>query len=141
MTAISSATAASTLYASTQSTTESQLLQKLKALGTAIKSGDTSSAQSALSTLQQAVAGTSQAPASTQPFGTNAAANTDYTNLVSDIGSGNLAAAQSDLSKLHAALKGHHGHGGHHAHGAPPPTTTSATTDSDGSGQNVNVTV
>jgi hypothetical protein len=145
MSTISSATAANSLYATTQPSTQSQLLQNLNSLNTALQSGDTSSAQSALTTLQQTVAGNSPTTSTSQPFGSNTAANTDYNNLVSNVGSGNLSAAQADLSKLQADLKAHHGHGGHHAHGAPPPSTTSSTTDSDGdgdgSGQFVNVTV
>ena len=148
---ISSVSNANSLYQTYQSSNPagtSQFLQNLSSLGTALQSGDTSSAQSALTTLQQSLPTSAQN--SNQPFGNNSQANSAYQNLVSDVQSGNLTSAQNDLSQLQTHLKSGHAHGGHHHGGkpaTPPPTddstaTTSTTNDSDStSGNFINVTV
>jgi len=126
-----------------------QFIQSLNALGTALQSGNPSSAQSALSTLQQNLPSSSQT-SSSQPFGNNTQANSDYASLVSNVQSGNTTAAQSDLAKLQSDLKAGHGHGHHHHGGGAPPTTatdsttsssTADTLDANISGSLLNVTV
>ena len=150
MSSISSLTSSSLYspYLTTNPNNPSQLLQNRNALGTAIQSGSTSSAQSALSTVQQTLS-SNPASSTSQPFGNNTTANADYTTLVNDVQSGNLTDAQNALTKLQSDLKSGHGHGHHHHGGGAPPPQTSDTTDStsssfttDGtSGNVINVTV
>ena len=149
MSSISGVSSAASLYQPNQNGF-GQFIQSLNALGTALQSGNPSSAQSALSTFQQNLPINSQT-SSSQPFGNNTQANSDYTSLVNNVQSGNTTAAQSDLAKLQADLKAGHGHGHHHhGGGSPPPTTstdstttnsTSDTLDANSSGSLLNVTV
>jgi len=135
-------------YSSANQSGASQLFQNLNALGTALQSGDPSTAQSALSTLQTTVSSNAQGSTS-QPFGNNTAANSDYNTLVNAVNSGNTTDAQSALTKLKADLKSGHAHGHHHhGGGAPPPAPTSSTDSTDTtssttgtSGNILNVTV
>ena len=138
MSSISSVSSATTPY--NQTTNQGgfgQLVQNFNAIGSALQSGDLSTAQSALTTFQQSLQGGSQTTAS-QPFGKNSQANTDYQSLTSSLQSGDLAGAQKAFASLqndlkptqstHAAHKGHHHHHGSSATAAAPAATTSGST-------------
>lgn len=152
MSSISGLSSAASLYPyqTTNPSSTGQLRQNLNAVGTALQSGDVSGAQSALTTLQQTLANNPQSSTS-QPFGTNTAANSDYQSLVGAVQSGNVSDAQKALANLQTDLKSGHAHGGHHHHGggAAPSTstdttTTNSTTDADGDNDGssvLNVTV
>jgi hypothetical protein len=145
MSSISSVSSVTNPYQATNQGGPDAISQNFQALGSALQSGDISSAQSALSTFQQALQGASQTTAS-QPFGKNAQATTDYESLTSSLKSGNLTGAQkaftslqSDLkttqSTLTAAKTVHKGHHHHHVAAAPASTTavaTSAATSTNG---------
>jgi hypothetical protein len=117
-----------------------QMVQNFNAIGSALQAGDLTTAQSALTTFQQALPGSSSTSAS-QPFGKNSQANTDYQSLTSSLQSGNLASAQKAFTSLQKDLKpaqttqaAHKGHHHHHSASAtaatPAATTTSSTTNS-----------
>jgi hypothetical protein len=148
MNSISAISSATNPYETTNQNGFGQTLQDFKAIGSALQSGDVTTAQNALTTFQQDLQGNSQT-SSSQPFGKNSQANTDYQNLTSALQSGDLSGAQKAFTSLQSDLKAvHKGH--HHHHGAsttPPATTTSSaatssTVDSDGDndGSNLNVT-
>lgn len=149
MSSISSISSATNPYLTSSQSPQAQLFTDFKAIGSALQTGDLSTAQSALSTFQQALQNNSQTSAS-QPFGKNSQANTDYQNLVASLQSGDLSGAQKAFASVQtdikAAHKGHH----HHATSSTPTTSTttpattatSSTTDSDGDhdGSSLNVT-
>lgn len=125
MSSISSVSSTTNPYAyqTTSQNSFSQIAQDFQAVGSALQSGDLSAAQSALTTFQQALQGSSSQSSNTnsQPFGKNSSANTDFQNLTSALQSGNLSGAQkafaslqTDLKSAQSAHKGHH----HHHHGA-----------------------
>jgi hypothetical protein len=97
----------------------------LGVIGSKLKSGNLSAAQTAFSTYQQSVEGNS-------PFGMNSQANTDYQNLMADLQSGDLSAAQKDFVRLQTDLQPEKdstkigGFGLHH-HGAKTGATTPIT--------------
>jgi hypothetical protein len=149
MSTISSAALQSVFSPNYQATSTNNTAKALDAIDSALQSDSSSDALTALTSLQQSLStGSSGSSTSTsQPFGTNTQANTDYTNLVSDIQSGNLDDAKTSLANLQTDLKSHKG-GHHHGGGAPPPpptttttTTTSTTSSESTSGNFVNVTV
>ena len=115
-----------------------QIAQNFQAIGSALQSGDLSSAQSSLTAFQQAVQGNSNSTSQTsssQPFGKNSQANTDYQNLTSALQSGDLSTAQkaytslqNDLKSAQSAKSAHKGHHHHHAASATAATTSSSTT-------------
>ncbi|HTI98832.1 MAG TPA: hypothetical protein VL527_08000, partial [Dongiaceae bacterium] len=84
--------------------------QDFKALGTALQSGDLSSAQSALANLQQTVSGNSSTSttSASQPFGKNSQANSDFQTLTSALQSGDLSGAQQAFTSLQSDLKAAH---------------------------------
>jgi hypothetical protein len=111
-----------------------QAFKDLKSIGTALQSGDLSSAQSALTAFQQDQPAAAQSPAS-QPFGQNSQANTDYQTLTAALKSGDLSAAQKAFASLKTDLKAtQSAHKGHHHHHAPSATTspTTVTTSTTG---------
>jgi len=100
-----------------------QLTKNFQAIGGALQSGDVSTAQEALAALQQAMQGGSQSnsqTSSSQPFGKNTQANTDYQSLTSALQSGNVSDAQKAYASLQDDLKSassaHSAHKGHHHH-------------------------
>ena len=133
MSSISSVSSSTIPYLTTNQSGFGQFGQDFRAIGSALQSGDLSTAQSALATFQQDLQGNSQTPAN-QPFGKNSQANTDYHSLVSALQSGNLSDAQKAFASLQtdlkAAHKGHHHH--HHSSSVASSTTpaTSTTTSS-----------
>ena len=149
MSSVNSVSWANSPYQATNQSSFAQFIKDFKAIGSALQSGDVSSAQSALATFQQDLQGNSQASA-TQPFGKNSHANTDYQSLTSALQSGDLAAAQKAFASLQTDLKAAHKTHHHHHHGSSttPPTTpannttTSSAVDNDGdnNGGLVNVT-
>jgi len=106
-----------------------QMVQNFDAVGSALQSGDLATAQSALTTFQQALPASSASPAS-QPFGKNSQANTDYQSLTSSLQSGNLGSAQKAFSSLQKDLQPaqstHAAHKGHHHHHSSSATTEAA---------------
>jgi ribosomal protein S20 len=114
-----------------------QMVQNFNAIGSALQSGDLTTAQSALTAFQQALPGSSSTSTS-QPFGKNSQANTDYQSLTSSLKSGDLASAQKAFTSLQkdlkpaqttqAAHKGHHHHHSSSATAATPAATTASPT-------------
>jgi len=136
-----------------------QVVKNFQAIGSALQSGNLSSAQSALAAFQKALPANSQANAQTatdQPFGKNTQANTAYQNLTSALQSGNLSTAQQAFASLQNDLKsaaptgsaqsahrGHHPHRSSSATGSTASTTasaTSATTSSTGEASDATAT-
>jgi hypothetical protein len=77
-----------------------QFVKDFNAIGTALQSGNLSSAQSALSRFQQDL------PSSIHPpFGGNGRANTDYLRMTSDLQSGDLLGAQRAFTNLQNDLQ------------------------------------
>jgi len=129
-----------------------QIVKSFQAIGSALQTGDVATAQSALTSFQQALQGNAPAnsqAATSQPFGKNSQANTDYQNLTSALKSGNLTTAQQAFSSLQNDLKSAQStkaaHRGHHHHRTASATSststattpaTSSTVDADG---NLNV--
>jgi len=75
-----------------------KMTHDLEGIGSKLKSGNLPAAQTALSTFQQNVQGN-------PPFGMNSQANTDYQNLLADVQSGDLPAAQKNFDRLQTDLK------------------------------------
>ncbi len=132
MSSVSGVTLATNPYQTNNQSDLGKIFQDFGAIGSALQSGNLSTAQSALAAFQQAVQGSSQT-SSSQPFGSNSQANSDYQTLVSSLQSGDLSSAQKAFASLQTDLqathKGHHHHR-HHSFGAT--STTSTTTDSAG---------
>ena len=154
MSTISSVSSTTNPYQTANQNGLTQFIQDFNSLGSALQSGDVSTAQSALATFQQDLPGNSQTQTN-QPFGKNSQANTDYQNLTAALQSGDLNGAQKAFASLQTDLKAtHKGHHHHRASSSTTPTTpattsttttapaTSSTTDSDGDndGSNLNVT-
>jgi hypothetical protein len=120
-----------------------QFGQDFKAVGSALQSGDLSSAQSALAAFQKDLQGNSQT-STNQPFGKNTQANKDFQSLTSTLQSGDLAAAQKAFAgvqtDLKAAYKGHHHHHSSSSTSATAQTNSAATSSAIGSdGSKLNV--
>jgi hypothetical protein len=126
MSSISSVSSTTNLYQPANQNGFGQFVQDFQAIGSALQSGDLSTAQSALATFQQDLQGNSQT-SSSQPFGKNSQANSDYQNLVSALQSGNLSNAQQAFASLQTDLKAaHKGHHHHHSSSATASTTTAS---------------
>src|SRR5580692_502899 len=82
-------------------------LQAFQSVGSALQSGDLSSAQSALATFQQSLPGSSSS-AVQPPFGRNHQANSAYQNLAGALQSGDLSSAQRAFANLQTALSAAH---------------------------------
>jgi hypothetical protein len=108
-----------------------QFVTDFNAIGSALQSGDISSAQSALATFQQDLPANSSTSAN-QPFGSNSKANADYQSLVGALKNGDATGAQKAFTNLQTDLKtAHKGHHHHHGSGVttdttPPGATTSS---------------
>jgi hypothetical protein len=153
MSSISSVSSATNPYQTTNQNGFAQIAQAFQAVGSALQSGDLSTAQSALASFQQTLQAGAQSNSQTsanQPFGKNSQANTDYQNLTSALQSGSLSGAQqaytslqNDLKSTQSAHSAHKGHHHHHSSSATSSTsssttsatssTTSSTVGSDGS--------
>ena len=147
MSSISSVSSVTNPYVPASQNGFGQTVQDFNAIGTALQSGDLSTAQTALTTFQQALQVSTSASTS-QPFGKNSQANTDYQNLASSLQSGNLAGAQkaftslkTDLQPTQAAHKGHHHHHSSSATASTPAATTASSNSSSpvGSDGSLNV--
>jgi len=115
-----------------------QMAQAFKAIGSALQSGNLSSAQSALATFQQALGGSassssassSSSSSTNQPFGSNSQANTAYQSLISSLQSGNVSGAQSAYNNLQDGLKSSNqpaqAQRAHHHHGSGTATDASS---------------
>jgi DNA-binding FadR family transcriptional regulator len=133
MSSISSISSTKPAYQNYNASNVQQTIQDFQAIGNALQSGDVSSAQSALTTFQQALATNTNSQSTTsQPFGKNSQANTDYQSLVSALQSGNLTNAQQAYTSLQKDLKPvHKGH--HHHHGSSATSASTATTSTTSS--------
>jgi hypothetical protein len=129
MSTISSVSSATGLYQPANQGSFSQSVQDFQAIGSALQSGDLTSAQSALAAFQQDLPASSQT-SSNQPFGANSKANSDYQSLVSALQSGNLSNAQQSFASLQTDLKAtsksHHHH--HHSSSTTSSTTAASST-------------
>jgi hypothetical protein len=104
-----------------------QIARDFHALGSALQSGNLSTAQNALSLFQQDLQSNTQTAAGA-PFGQNTQANSDYKNLTSALQSGNLTTAQKAFASLQSDLKpaapaqsAYAGHHHHHSLGGTAP--------------------
>ncbi|MGA2244453.1 MAG: hypothetical protein ABSH48_05585 [Verrucomicrobiota bacterium] len=137
MSSISSLSPTTSTYNGMNQTGVSPLIQDFNALGSALKTGDLTTAKSALADFQKVLQSSMQTSAS-QPFGKNSQANTDFQSLTSDLQSGNLAGAQKAFSSLQndvttaqsaqATTSAHIGH--HHHHASNTASSTSSATAS-----------
>ena len=143
MSSISSVNSATTPIPTTNQNSFAQIVKSFQAIGSALQSGDVATAQTALTNFQQALQGNSQAnsqAATSQPFGKNTQANSDYQNLTSALKSGNLSTAQQAFSSLQNDLKSaqsnnsaqatnsaRRGHRHHHSSSATSATPASTT--------------
>jgi hypothetical protein len=133
MSSISSVTSATTNpYQVASQNGFGQIAQDFQAIGSALQSGDLSTAQNSLTTFQQALQGASPTSAN-QPFGKNSQANTDYQSLTSALQTGDLAGAQKAFTSLKTDLKASQSaqavHKGHHHHHAASATEATAATN------------
>lgn len=136
MSTISSITATTDPSQTGAETHFSQLAKSFQAIGSALQSGDLSSAQSALANFEQAIPGTSQSKSqskTSQPFGQNSQANSDYKNLTDALQSGNLSTAQkayaslqNDLANASSSASTKSTHRGHHHHHRSSTTDSTA---------------
>jgi len=131
---ISSVSASNNQYQTTNQTGYAQIAQNFQAIGTALQSGNLSSAQSALTTFQQSLPSNSSQTSNSQPFGKNSQANSDYQSMVSALQSGNLSSAQQSYSSLQSDLKSAHGHHHHRSSGATSSDTSTSTSTSSTAG-------
>jgi ribosomal protein S20 len=120
-----------------------QIAEGLEVIGSALQSGDVASANSALTALQQALQDSAQSSlqtATSQPFGKNSQANTDYKNLTHALQFGDLSTAQQAYASLQNDLKSAQStnsvHRGHHQYphsSNATPSTSSSTPPTFGS--------
>ena len=135
MSSISGVSNTSNAYQTSTQNSPWQAFKDFQAIGSALQSGDLSTAQSALTTFQQLLPNNPQV-STNQPFSKNSPANTDFQSLTSALQSGDLSGAQKAFASLQTDLKAAHKSHHHHHHGtnaAPPSDSTNATT---GSAQN-----
>jgi hypothetical protein len=142
MSAVASVSSPANPYQTQYQNGFAQTLEDFNSIGSALQSGDLSSAQSALTAFQQDLQGNSQT-SSNQPFGQNTKANTDYQSLTSALQAGDLSGAQSAFANLQKDLEGsgrthrrhHHGSDDYGAADAAASTTgTSSSSTSSTSG-------
>ena len=98
MSAISGVSSATSPHTATNQNAIASIPKDLGVIGSKLKTGDLSAAQTALSALQQHVQGN-------PPFGMNSLANADYQKLVVAVQSGDLSAAQQSLASLQTDLQ------------------------------------
>lgn len=134
MSSISSASAATDPYQATNLGAFVQFVNNFNAIGNALQSGDVSDAQNALAQFQQLNLPSTGASASstTQPFGNNTQANTDFKNLATALQTGDLTGARSAYASLQNDLQGTAAGKTrrHHHHAAENPDATTAPTPS-----------
>jgi len=130
MSNVSAVTSAINAYQTNNESVLGKVSQDFGAIGSALQSGDLTTAQSALAAFQQALQGSNQT-STDQPFGSNNQANTDYQTLVSSLQSGDLSSAQKAFASLQTDLQAtHKGHRHHHHRSSGTTSTNSATTSS-----------
>jgi hypothetical protein len=122
MSAISNVSSANNSYPITSQSGFDQIVTDFNSIGSALQSGDVSSALTALSSFQNALQNNPQTSPN-QPFGTNGLANTDYQSLVGALQTGNISNAQKAFANLQTDLKAAQTstattHKGHHHHGS-----------------------
>jgi hypothetical protein len=81
-----------------------QTIKDFQAIGSALKSGNLTTAQTALTALQKDFPASLQS-VSAQPFGPNSPANADLQNLTSALKTGDLTGAQKAFTSLETHLK------------------------------------
>jgi iron uptake system EfeUOB component EfeO/EfeM len=124
-----------------------QQMQDLKALGSALKSGNLTRAQTAFAAwgqdLQANTAASTDTTQQNAPFGANSQANSDFAALSTALQSGDISGAKQAFASLQKDLQtAGHVHGHHHHHAAKPvdadgdddnsSATTQPSTDSSG---------
>jgi ribosomal protein S20 len=151
MSSISSVNAATEPSQTTTPSGFRQIVEGIEVIGRALQSGDVSSAKNALTALQQALQASAQSSlqnATSQLFGKNSQANTDYKNLTHALQSGDLSTAQQAYASLQNDLKP--AHIVHHQHphssnatlstsSSTPPTLGSATSSAINAKGNLNL--
>jgi hypothetical protein len=136
MSSIGSVSTGTDPFQATNLTAFVQFVNNFNAIGNALNAGSLPDAQSAVATFQQGLS----AGASSQPFGANAGANTDFKSLSSALQNGDLAGARKAYASLQDDLQGTRASRGHHHHHAAETSAAEAqdasTTDtaSPGSG-------
>jgi hypothetical protein len=105
MSSISSVSSATDPFQATNQSAFVQFVNDFNAVGSALQSGNLSTAQSALAAFQNDLPGTPQSP-SDKPFGNNSQANTDYQSLAGAVQSGDLSGAQKAFASLQNDLEG-----------------------------------
>jgi hypothetical protein len=143
VTGVSSATSS---YQAQFSTGFRQTMQDFRALGSALQSGDLSSAQSAFATLQKDI---QNSPRLQQLVGdTSTQAGKDFQALQSALQSGDLSSAQKAFASLQQDFQSMrqvsgaqvHGHRHHHPHHSPSSTSVSDSATSSGTATGANAT-
>jgi hypothetical protein len=143
MSSISSVSPAIDPYQATNLNAFVQFVNNFNAIGNALQSGDLSEAQGALATFQQDLPGNASSQGSTsQPFGNNAKANTDFQSLAAALQSGDLTGAQKAYASLQDDLQQtstrkshcHHHHPSSNAATTTPPASTQDASESSRSG-------
>jgi hypothetical protein len=137
MSAVSSVSPPSNPYQTQYQKGFAQTIQDFNSIGSALQSGNLSSAQSALAAFQKDLQGNSQTT-SNQPFGQNTKANTDYQSLTNSLQSGDLSGAQAAFLNLQKDLQGsgqthrrhYHGSGGSGAADTAASTTGTSSSSS-----------
>ncbi len=104
MSSISSVSSVGNSYQPVNSNGSDPLMKSLRAVSSAVQSGNVADAQSALATFQKQLQGNSPASAH-QPFGSNHQANSAYQSLVHSVQTGDLAGAQQAVSSLKTDLR------------------------------------
>jgi hypothetical protein len=105
MNSISAVSSVANLNQPTNTSGSNPLMRGLRAVSSAVQSGNLATAKSALATFQKQLQGNSPTSATNQPFGSNRQANSAYQSLVNSVQSGDLSAAQQALSSLKTDLK------------------------------------
>ena len=147
MSSISSVNAATEPSQTTTPSGFRQIVEGIEVIGRALQSGDVSSAKNALTALQQALQASAQSSlqnATSQLFGKNSQANTDYKNLTHALQSGDLSTAQQAYASLQNDLKPahivhHHSNATLSTSSSTPPTLGSATSSAINAKGNLNL--
>jgi len=105
MSSIASISTTTDPYQATNQSAFVQFVNDFNAIGNALRTGDTASAQNALAAFKDDLPGKSE-NSSDKPFGTNEQANSDYNSLASALQNGDLSGAQQAYSNLRTDLEG-----------------------------------
>jgi len=141
---ISNPTQTATNYQASAYNGSSQPLQDFKSLSSALQSGDLSSAQAAMTTLQTDLQGAQGNSKTSQLLDPTTAAGKDFQTLQNALQSGDLKGAQDAFTALKQDVrKTHSGHHHHHKvdnDGDTDSSTTNATTNADSTSDTASTT-